>query len=629
MRDENGWTGVRPNKRPRVNDDYEEAEADPDDPRTKADLDKFLSEKRKAMDTRSGGVYIPPFRLHQMQKNAAEDDKSSPEYQRLMWDALKKSINGLINKVNTINIKNIIPEIFGENIIRGKGLLCRSIMKAQAASPAFTHVFAGMVAVMNTKIPEIGELLLKRIIISWRRAFRRNDKQMCSTLAKFLAHLTNQKVVDENLSLEMLTLLLDKPTDDSVEVAVHFVKDVGATLNDISAMGLHAIFERFRAILHEGDLDKRTQYMIEDLFLVRKNKFASHRPVEEELDLVEESDQLTHEISLHDLELDAEKKLDFFHIDPDFHKNEEMYDQVRKEILGDDSDAEADDEDEEDETDEEEAAREQDIQDMSEQTKTQLRRTLYLTIMSSLDFEECAHKILKGAISLDGKEDEVCNMLIECCAQGRTYLRFFGLLGQRFCQLKRVYQENFEDCFKTQYSMIHRLETNKLRNVAKLFGHLLHTDAMPWNVLRYIHLNEGETTSSSRIFIKILFQELAEYMGLVKLNERLHDKTLEEAFEGLFPKDNPKNTRFAINFFVSIGLGGLTEDLQQWLKNKPKEIMMQQRLAAQAALQAESSSSDSSSSSSSSGSSSDSSSSSSSSSSSEEDKKKKKKKKRR
>lgn len=39
-----------------------------------------------------------------------------------------------------------------------------------------------------------------------------------------------------------------------------------------------------------------------------------------------------------------------------------------------------------------------------------------------------------------------------------------------------------------------------------------------------IHLNEDETTSSSRIFIKILFQELSEYMGLPKLNERLKDK---------------------------------------------------------------------------------------------------------
>ena len=33
---------------------------------------------------------------------------------------------------------------------------------------------------------------------------------------------------------------------------------------------------------------------------------------------------------------------------------------------------------------------------------------------------------------------------------------------------------------------------------------------------------------------------------------------MQESFSGLFPRDNPKNTRFSINFFTSIGLGGLT-----------------------------------------------------------------------
>lgn len=35
-------------------------------------------------------------------------------------------------------------------------------------------------------------------------------------------------------------------------------------------------------------------------------------------------------------------------------------------------------------------------------------------------------------------------------------------------------------------------------------------------------------------------------------------RTLQPFFEGLLPRDNPRNTRFAINFFTSIGLGGLT-----------------------------------------------------------------------
>lgn len=41
-------------------------------------------------------------------------------YQRMSWEALKKSINGLINKVNVSNIVNIIQELLQENIVRGR-----------------------------------------------------------------------------------------------------------------------------------------------------------------------------------------------------------------------------------------------------------------------------------------------------------------------------------------------------------------------------------------------------------------------------------------------------------------------------------------------------------------------------
>lgn len=94
---------------------------------------------------------------------------------------------------------------------------------------------------------------------------------------------------------------------------------------------------------------------------------------------------------------------------------------------------------------------------------------------------------------------------------------------QRFCQINKVYIPPFQQIFRDTYNTIHRLDTNKLRNVAKFFAHLLFTDAISWEVLSFIRLNEEDTTSSSRIFIKILFQELSEYMSLGKLNDRVKD----------------------------------------------------------------------------------------------------------
>ena len=79
-------------------------------------------------------------------------------------------------------------------------------------------------------------------------------------------------------------------------------------------------------------------------------------------------------------------------------------------------------------------------------------------------------------------------------------------------------------------------------------------------------------------------QELSENMGLVKLNQRLQDPELAPWFANIFPRDNPKNMRFSINFFTSIGLGGLTDALREHLANLPK-LLAEQRAAAQAATQ--------------------------------------------
>jgi len=46
----------------------------------------------------------------------------------------------------------------------------------------------------------------------------------------------------EVLCLEMLTLLLERPTDDSVEVAISFLKECGLKLTEVSPRGINGTF---------------------------------------------------------------------------------------------------------------------------------------------------------------------------------------------------------------------------------------------------------------------------------------------------------------------------------------------------------------------------------------------------
>jgi|APCry1669190591_1035303.scaffolds.fasta_scaffold73545_1 pre-mRNA-splicing factor CWC22 len=73
-------------------------------------------------------------------------------------------------------------------------------------------------------------------------------------------------------------------------------------------------------------------------------------------------------------------------------------------------------------------------------------------------------------------------------------------------------------------------------------------------------------------------------MGLMKLRDRLRDPAMAQAFSGLCPRDNLRHTRFSINFFTSIGLGALTDDLRAFLKQASADNAKTLAQAAESAL---------------------------------------------
>ena len=143
-----------------------------------------------------------PACLHALQAQAGQD-KTSPEYQRLLWDALWKSITGIVNRVNVMNIKHVVLELFSENLIRGWGLFARSVMKTQVASLLYMPIFAALVSIINMKLPQVGELVLHRLISQFCKSFKRNDKILCHSTTTFIAHLVNQSLAHEIIALQI------------------------------------------------------------------------------------------------------------------------------------------------------------------------------------------------------------------------------------------------------------------------------------------------------------------------------------------------------------------------------------------------------------------------------------------
>ncbi|GAA0142827.1 RNA processing factor [Lithospermum erythrorhizon] len=245
----------------------------------------------------------------QQNKKNPSDDLS---HERLMWDILQEKIDTLINNINSSNIMKIVEETVSLDLIKGRGLFCRAVIKSLEATQTPVPILAAFVAAINIEFPDVGYLLLKRIVLQLKSTCKSKDRVQLFNTVKLIAHLVNQSVVIGSFALGLLMFLLQDGSDEaSVEAAVSFLIECGNALQDLIPNNLNCIFECLGTILEEGHVSKKLQDHIKELFMMRQAKFEGCPDIPLGLELVDLNDQVTHEICLYYV-LDPELSLDEF-----------------------------------------------------------------------------------------------------------------------------------------------------------------------------------------------------------------------------------------------------------------------------------------------------------------------------
>ncbi|XP_037958156.1 putative uncharacterized protein DDB_G0282133 [Teleopsis dalmanni] len=528
--------------------------------------DATFTDRQARITSSTSRAKRPPTKLRMTQDKTT--DKSSAEYQRIAWEALKKSIYGQITKIDVDNVLIISHVLLREDIVRGRNLFCRSILLIQAEHSDLTNAYAALVAIINSRFPNIGELLLKRLIFQFKIAYSRNDKRKCVTVSSFIGDLINQKVAHGVLGFELLTLLIETPTDDSVEIAIDFLKQCGIRLSEVSITAVDSAFKSLKNALVKSKLHKRIQYMIEGIFQIRKNGFRNHPPIIKKLDLVEDMDQFTHRLVLNPPE--RYETAEAFSNDDEYKSNEKVY----KTPLSSSSSHHSKDRtsDRFDNSDSNNSSSSNDDNDDGNKNRQKIiisfHRTIYLLIKSTKDYEECVHMIMELNLKPE-HEMELCKAIVYYCAEHQNYTKYCGLMSKKLCTIDTAYVSLFERVFTDTFNNVNRFDACHLANACKFLAHLLYTDVISWNVLEHLHLNEFETSSTNRLFIKILFKQLTENMGFKKLNAKLNQDEVKDRVTRIFPIYCQQDALFSINFFTSIGLRGLIHELRLFLNSSP------------------------------------------------------------
>ena len=531
-------------------------------------------------------------------------------YQRTKWIETKKNIKQLLQQLTPSNIKQTVLQLFQINLLRYQGLFIREIMKQQIRITTNTELYGSLISIINSKIPEIGELLINRLVLQFKKNYLQNNKNLINSSIIFICQLINQQVLNEILILQILQMLLESNVpnnnnnnnNNNIELAIMVLKQTGLYLFKHSNTALIMILNRLKDILQDGanananggnggvGLSSWNRKSIEYILKLARNDFKNIPIIKNGLDLVETEDKETHVITLED-KLYSRDHLNVFSVDEEYLDHENEYIELKKEILG-----ETDHEDEnENEIQVIETTKnyEEKITDMSQSELLQYQKTVYLTIMSSMSSDEAVHKLLKlnfkskiknktkTKTKTNSNDNEIlADMVIKCCSQEKTYLKYYGIIGEKLISRNDHWHNLFIKLFKYYYDIIENFETNSLRNLGKFFGHLFASDKLALDqAWSNIKLTEQDTNPAKRILLKFIFQEMIEELGINEVKERLiNDDYLKPYIKGIFPVINVDGKdadaiRFSINFFTAIGLGVLTEEMRYVLDNlsEPEE----------------------------------------------------------
>lgn len=460
------------------------------------------------------------------------------------WARLKTSIDLLVDKANKDNIGIISVELLKLNLYRGKFLFVKKIMRTSKRHDKPAWILASLVNIINWKIPEIGEILINKMIVEFKNDYISNRPIKIDLLCE----LVNYKVLNSLIMLEILQLLMTNITNDTISLTTKILKFNGAIF---PANVLYPIIDKLRSLVNEGELNDYNIKEVNKLLEIRKRGFRNFTRILikgehcHEYDLEDEfnpyNDETVEETTEYpDFALEVSKELGLVH---EHNDNDDHIPQSQEEV--------------------QESL--EPVVDMTQSELISLQKTVYLTIMSSLSSEEAVHKLLK----LNYEPEILSSIIIKSCIQEKTYSKYYGTICELLILKSSKYKKEFTKLFETNYETIHQTELNGIRNFGKLFGYLIATEKLDVSVLQCVKLTELETNSSNRILIKFLLKEMVEEIGTSDFKELF--LTNMEQLPGMFQLHGEYDDLiFAINYFTAIGLGLLTDSMRLELEARQR-----------------------------------------------------------
>lgn len=472
--------------------------------------------------------YIPP----SLRKAASSDSE--------VLVRLRRQTQGLVNRLTEANLISILGEI--EKLYRDNArqhvtstlvdLLLTSVCEPTSLPDTLIILPAGFIAAVYKIIGmDFGAQIVQRTVELFDHhyasandnigpgAATSDSSKETSNLIMLLSELYNFQVIGSNLVYDYVKLFLSKLSELNAELLLKIIRASGPQLRQDDPSSLKDIVQMLRpaiASIGEENMSVRTKFMIETINDLKNNKMktggaasavTSEHTIRMKKTLgtlntrsIKASEPLR--IGLNDIK-DSDKKGKWWLVGASWSGNgSESKDAESTSAAV---------------TRVEDSGTSDLVQLAKEQRmNTDVRRAVFVTIMSATDFQDAYLKLLKLKLK-KVQEFEIPKVLIHCSGAEKAYNPYYTLIAKKICgdrKLKTAFQYCLWDIFKKMGESDgdddegldeddEGTDTRHIVNLAKMFGTLIVEGGLGLGVLK--NLNLSYLQPKTKIFMEVLF----------------------------------------------------------------------------------------------------------------------------
>lgn len=485
------------------------------------------------------GKYIPP----SLRKAAASDEEALKQ--------LRRQLQGLLNRLSEANMLSIlqnVEEVYEKNARQHVtstmvDLLVSLVSDPSTLNDTFLILHAGFATAMYKVVgTDFGAQLLEQIInsIDKSRAEGTGEGKQMLNLIGFLSNLYTLQMTGSAIIFDYIRIFLSSLSEPHTELLLRIIRTSGTQLRSDDPTSLKDIvllLQRATAQVGEDKLSVRTKFMMETINNLKNNRMktgvaASAITAEHTTRMKRTLGSLNTRgsaikateplrISLADIR-DSEKKGKWWLVGASYHDPAKLASTKPSKAKTDIDDGY-----------ESETPGHVSLTKLakSQGMNTDIRRAIFISILSATDFQDAHFKLLK--LHLKNKQQlEIPRVLLHCAGAEKVYNPYYTLIARKLCgerRLRKGWQFALWDVLRRvggeEEGEEEQMTTGKIVNLAKLFGSLIADGGLSIACLRV--LDFAFLQARTRMFVEVL---LTTVLLQASKSTAGYESTVQEVF---------------------------------------------------------------------------------------------------